>query len=225
MKLWKNILPVRDNRMVLDLEVKDLDYRPVKGLGKDRDDLPIETKLVVLIRQRGVCAYCCTPLVVSVEGKNFCLERGVNRRPGQLDHGIPVWQGGRDDVRTMCYLCSYHNGFEFKGGGIELHGAFTAARLGQTIKEDWRAMLQAFIASGLRIYALPFWWYQPTLPRRLNLPGYSMDSGKLNLETTFLTEKAWYDANLENFMKRPGFGKIKKMILPEIEKHNLAYAK
>jgi len=109
-------------------------------------------------------------------------------------------------------------------------GRFTAARLGQTIKEDWRAMLQAFIASGLRIYALPFWWYQPTQPRRLNLPGYSMDgysmdSGKLDIATTWLTEKAWYDSNLETFMKRPGFGKIKKMILPEIEKHNLAYAK
>lgn len=225
MKLLKNIWQSRDSRMILDLEIKDYDYRPVKGLGKDRDDIPIETKLVVLIRQRGLCAYCCTPLTIEVQNKRFGLYRGVNSRPGQLDHGIPVWQGGRDDVRTMCYLCAYHNGFEFKGGGIELHGAFTAARLGQTIKEDWRAMLQAFIASGLKIYAIPFWWYMPTLPRRLNLPGYSMDSGKLNLTTTWLTEKAWYDRNLKAFLDKQGFGKIKKMILPELQKHDDAYMK
>ena len=94
-----------DKRMVLDLEIKDYDYRPVRGLGKDRDELPIETKLLVLIRQRGLCAYCCVPIFFEVEGKKFCLYRGVNKRPGQLDHGIPVSQGGRDDVRTMCYLC------------------------------------------------------------------------------------------------------------------------
>lgn len=223
MKLWKNILPYQDNRMVLDLEVREYDYRPVKGLGKDRDDLPIETKLVVLIRQRGLCAYCCTPLAIRVNEKNFCLYRGVNKRPGQIDHALPVSQGGREDYRGYTYLCAYHNGFEFKSGGIELHGAFTAARLGQTTKEDWRAMLQAFIASGLKIYAIPFWWYQPTLPRRLNLPGYDMDTGKLDLSQTFAVEKAWYDRNLQNFFERPGFSKIKTMILPEIEKHNAAY--
>ena len=219
----KNIFPSRDNRMILDTEIKDFDYRPVKGLGKDRDTLPIETKLLVLIRQRGICAYCCTPLTVDVAGKTFSMYRGVNRRPGQLDHGIPVWQGGRDDVRTMCYLCAYHNGFEFKGGGIELHGAFTAARLGQTVKENWKEMLHAFIDSGLRIYAIPFWWYQPTLPRRLNLPGYSMDTGKLDLSQTFSIEKTWYDRNLQNFLNSKNFGAIKKMILPEITKHDQAY--
>lgn len=225
MKLLKNIWPSHDSRMILDLDVKDYDYRdrPVKGLGKDRDDLPDTTRLVTLIRQCGICAYCVRPLTITVSGKNFTLYKGVNRRPGQLDHGIPVSKGGRDDYRTYSYLCAYHNGFEFKAAGIELHGAFTAARLGQTTKEDWRAMLQAFIASGLQIYAIPFWWYQPTLPRRLNLPGYSMDTGKLNLATTFLTEKAWYDRNLKTFFDKPGFGKIKKMILPEIEKHNAAY--
>lgn len=225
MKAWKNIFQSQDSRMILDLEIKDYDYRPVKGLGKDRDDLPDTTRLVTLIRQRGICAYCCTPLAITIQGKNFTLYRGVNKRTGQLDHGIPVWQGGRDDYRVYCYLCAYHNGFEFKAGGIELHGAFTAARLGQTTKEDWRAMLQAFIESGLQIYAIPYWWYQPTLPRRLNLPGYSMDSGKLDLKTTWLTEKAWYDRNLKAFLDRQGFGKIQKMILPEIEKHNQAYTK
>jgi hypothetical protein len=221
----KTMLFHSDKRMVLDCEVKDYDYRPVKGMGKDRDDLPDTTRLVVLIRQRGICAYCCTPLVITIQGKSFSLYRGVNRRSGQLDHGIPVWQGGRDDVRTMCYLCAYHNGFEFKGGGIELHGAFTAARLGQTTKEDWQAMLRAFIESGLRIYAIPYWWYQPTLPRRLNLPGYDMDTGELDLRSTWQAEKSWYDRKLRDFFEKDGYGKIKKMILPELIKFDEAYSK
>lgn len=210
--------------MILDLDIKDFDYRPVKGLGKDRDDLPDATKLIVLIRQRGICAYCITPLSITIQQKKFTLHPGVNKRPGQLDHGIPVSQGGREDYRIYSYLCSYHNSLEFKAGKIELHGAFLAARLNQTTKEDWRAMLKAFIESGLHIYAIPYWWYQPTLPRRLNLPGYSMDSGKLNLSITWSTEKAWYDQNLKNFIDKPGFGKIKKIILPELQNHNQAYS-
>ena len=127
---------------------------------------------------------------------------------------------------AQCAICvAYHNGFEFKGANIELHGAFTAARLGQTTKENWREMLQAFIASGLKIYALPYWWYVAALPRRLALPGYGMDSGKLDLAQTFAVEKGWYDRNIQAFMGKQGFSKIKTMIRPEIEKHNAAYAK
>lgn len=212
-----------DNRMLLDMSERQLDYQPVRGLGKDRDQLPTPLRLVCFIRQRGVCAYCCAPLVITVEGKSFSMMGAGKHRPGELDHAIPVWQGGRDDYRGYCYLCSYHNGYEFKGGNIEFHGAFHAARLGQTIAEDWRSMLRAFIASGLKIYAVPYWWYQPTLPRRLNLPGYNMDTGKLDLSQTFAVEKTFFDRNLKEFLDGEKYGRIKKMILPELARHDAAY--
>lgn len=218
-----------DNRMLLDLSEHTPDYRPVRGLGKDRSQFPDAAKLVSLIRQRGVCAYCCVPLAITVFGKRFFMYGKTASAPGELDHVIPAWQGGRDrqgaivDYRNLCYLCQFHNSFEFKGGGIEFHGAFQAARLGQTVKEDWRPMLQAFIASGLQIYAIPFWWYMPALPRRLALPGYSMDSGKLDVAGTFAIEKRWFDGNLKDFMDGAKFGKLKKMVLKESAQHDAAY--
>lgn len=213
-----------DNRMLLDISERQLDYQPVRGLGKDRDQLPVALRLVCFIRQGGVCAYNPSEsLSITVEGKSFSLSGSGKHRAGELDHVIPAWQGGRDDYRNYCYLCSYHNSFEFKGGGIEFHGAFQAARLGQTIEPDWRVLLQAFIASNLKGTAIPYWWYQPTLPRRLNLPGYSMDTGKLELSQTFAVEKTFFDRNLKSFLDGEKYGRIKKMILSELARHDAAY--
>lgn len=218
-----------DNRFLLDLNERTPDYRPVRGLGKDRSQFPDVTKLVCLIRQRGVCAYCCVPLVITIEGKRFGMYGKTASAAGELDHVIPAWQGGRDrlgtivDYRNLCYLCQYHNSFEFKGGGIELHGAFQTARLGQMIKEDWRAMLAAFISSGLKIYAIPFWWYQSSLPRRLNLPGYSMDSGKLDVAGTFAIEKRFFDGEIKKFLDGSRWPKLKKMVIEESVQHDAAY--
>lgn len=227
--LFEHMILKTDNRFLLDLTEHTPDYRPVRGLGKDRSQFPDVTKLVCLIRQLGVCAYCCVPLAITVEKKRFSMFVKTAFAYGELDHVIPAWQGGRDrigvnvDYRNLCYLCEKHNGFDFKGGGIELHGAFQAARLGQTVKEDWRAMLQAFIASGLHSFAIPYWWYQSTLPRRLNLPGYSMDSGRLDLAGTFHGEKRWFDDNLKDFLAGDRFGEMKKIVLDESVRHDAAY--
>lgn len=220
------LLPFRfgsDARMLLDLSERELDYRPVRGLGSDRDNLPAPLRLVTLLRQCGVCAYCCCDLVITIEGKAFSPNGSGKNRPGQLDHVLPVGQGGRDDYRNYIYLCAYHNSFEFKGGGVELHGAFQAARLGQTVLGDWREMLRAFIASGLKTFAIPFWWYQSSLPRRLNLPGYSMDSGRLDVAGTFAIEKRFFDGEIKKFLDRDRWGKLKKMVLEESVQHDAAY--
>ena len=151
----------------------------------------------------------------------------------QLDHVIPASQGGRDEYRNFIPLCDYHNGFKFKAARIELHGAFHAARLGQTVTADWREMLKAWQsawAKGELLSALPFWWFEKNrrggLPV-LKLPGLvtGVKDQVIDRPRSWQIEKGWFDRNLQEFLKQEKFGKIKAMILPEIAAHDAAYSK
>lgn len=231
-------LPGSDRRQMLDLSYARPDYEPTIGLGSDRDTLPDPVRLIVYLRSLGRCAYCCRPLVFTFRQtqKHFTIHGKVASRMFQLDHVLPVSVGGREwiadgvaDYRNFQPLCEYHNGFKFKAALIELHGAFQAARLGQTTAvHDWRVMYaawQAAWAKGELIVALPFWWYEKN-PRgglpTLKLPGIDA-AGEIDRPRSWQIEKGIFDRNLDDFLKQERFGKIKAMILPELVNHDRAY--
>lgn len=183
----------------IDLSYEDPDYAYERGAGKDRLDIPVEVRIIVMARQLKRCALCCDPLKIGFNADSVFRKPGF--KTGWIEHIVAKGLRGRDDIGNYAYTCDYCN--SYKGMKVFEWVTWEAFRREETIEgRDFHAEYEGYMdfwrRNGRTRNPWPFWARDRDTKEPLF---FGFDGKNYDKELSFRLEHAIFKRNIHKSLK------------------------